>query len=395
VSPNLSAFLRVIREGESNQSDDAFALINGGGHLTDFSKHPYAGLKTTEGGRASGAYQVIPSTWGDFCAATGHNGTFTPEAQTSFAVWRIEWRGATAAVEAGDLPRAVNLLRDEWISLPTMDPQRVMRVFAQYGGVSAAAATQPAAPIEEIIIPPLPAAPKEAPMGAGLILGLIQSILPMFTGGAQAQLGPILSQVAGIIPGAVPPVSGSREDAILKLASDMMATILKISGVANPATATDAQKIQATAAVMADPKKVQAVEVDAVTRLEAMTPVLDRMALLDKAVWDAEEASRTAAAERNAQMASAPEGPFLNPAFLLSMVVLTMVGFVVFSVLWKDAIMWSVGATEGMGFSSDMQAFVIGSVVGAALTAIINYFLGSTKSSGAKDVIINELAKKK
>ena len=54
-----------------------------------------------------------------------------------------------------------------------------------------------------------------------------------------------------------------------------------------------------------------------------------------------------------------------------------------FTVLYRDT------------FSSDMQSFVIGAIVGGALTAVISYFFGSSRGSAAKDIVIGELAGRK
>jgi muramidase (phage lysozyme) len=62
---NIKAFYAVVRRGESSLGPQAYTMVNGGGTFSDFSKHPYAGLSTKEGGRAAGAAQFIPSTWAE------------------------------------------------------------------------------------------------------------------------------------------------------------------------------------------------------------------------------------------------------------------------------------------------------------------------------------------
>jgi hypothetical protein len=42
-----------------------------------------------------------------------------------------------------------------------------------------------------------------------------------------------------------------------------------------------------------------------------------------------------------------------------------------------------------------MQSFTIGAIVGGALTAIIGYFLGSTRNSAVKDTTLATMVAKK
>ncbi len=75
--PNVAAFLRVIRQRESSQDDSAYTVINGGAHFTDFARHPWHGIPTTQGARACGAYQFLGTTWSDVAARYGI-ADFTP-----------------------------------------------------------------------------------------------------------------------------------------------------------------------------------------------------------------------------------------------------------------------------------------------------------------------------
>ena len=61
--------------------------------------------------------------------------------------------------------------------------------------------------------------------------------------------------------------------------------------------------------------------------------------------------------------------------------------------VWNTSVV--AGAGLKFGFSTDMQAFVIGAIVGSSLTAIIGYFYGSTRASAAKDITIDAIARQK
>src|SRR5271157_5722303 len=89
---NISAFLHVIRHGESNQTDSAYTLISGDGHFSDFTRHPFAG-QSAPPGRAAGAYQFIPHTWQALASSYGFSG-FTPQEQDEGAVALILEHGA-------------------------------------------------------------------------------------------------------------------------------------------------------------------------------------------------------------------------------------------------------------------------------------------------------------
>lgn len=145
----------VVRKGESSLDNDAYQMVNGGGKFYDFSKHPYAGMSTREGGRAAGAPQYIPSTWAELADRYGFTG-FTPQEQDEGFVGCLVKRGALDDVVAGRFDVAVAKCRLEWTSLPgaaentnqkwTMAAARSL--YQQYGG-SFDDGTQPAAPIED------------------------------------------------------------------------------------------------------------------------------------------------------------------------------------------------------------------------------------------------------
>lgn len=122
--PNVRAFFRVIRQGESSQDDSiAYRMIVGGQMFTSFADHPRISGKcwTVNGKRlcssAAGAYQITKTTWDEVRQKMGLV-DFSPASQDMAALGRISYRGALPAVLAGDLKTATAKLRDEWTSLP-------------------------------------------------------------------------------------------------------------------------------------------------------------------------------------------------------------------------------------------------------------------------------------
>ena len=137
MNANLSAFLRVIRAGESSQDDIAYRTLYGGGVFDDFSSHP--NTVVTAGGytsTAAGAYQFLYRTWKGLGLPD-----FSPANQDKGAVMLIERRGALQDVEAGRFERAIQKCNKEWASLPgspygqkTMSMEQAKRVYEEYGG---------------------------------------------------------------------------------------------------------------------------------------------------------------------------------------------------------------------------------------------------------------------
>jgi muramidase (phage lysozyme) len=163
---NVLALLAVIAAKESG---GAYNIINGGARFDDFSRHPYHGIPTTQGGRAAGKYQFLGTTWSRLADRFGFE-TFGPEDQELGAIALIQGRGALADAVAGRFEAAVAKLRPEWTSLPgasesrgewTMDKARAL--YIEHGGMlDNADLIQPAAPIEERPQPPQQQQPENA-----------------------------------------------------------------------------------------------------------------------------------------------------------------------------------------------------------------------------------------
>src|SRR6267154_6068430 len=240
----IAAFRRCIRQGESNQDDGAYTLINGGGHFDSFARHPWDGVPTTHGSRACGAYQFLGTTWAALREKYGFE-TFTPQEQDEGAVALILEHGAAPAIRAGDLGTACGLLHSTWTSLPGGSEQNqslanIERVFVRYGGVlpTTVDASEPHASTATPPVTPTAATPQpeRPPMGA-LAIPFLTSILPavigLFSGKAQTQISK---------------ATGASPDAAAAFLQNLMA---QVGNVAQVPITDQRSAIQAVAAVTA------------------------------------------------------------------------------------------------------------------------------------------------
>ncbi len=383
MTPNLSAFLSMLAQCEvGTTGPDGYHVLYGGGRFDSFDDHPRTAI--TAGGytsTAAGRYQILKGTWDDFVKAEGPH-RFDEDGQNLCARWLIARRGATADVEGGRLRAAISKCGKEWASLPGSpygQPVRTLdyceRVFAANGGVQIDGNTVYQQPVQPVPIETRPIRPKPIEvknMGA-VLAALIPTVLQLFSGRAAA---------------AVQKVSGAPPDIASQFISDMGNKLVGLSGVA---VTDDASALKAVAAVVDDPAKMQALQDHAIEYLDKVGPFLDKLAALEQAEWAAGEASMKAASDRNAASKDTPLKQ--DRAFILAAAIIALVAFVVLSVLWKDAIAAVFGLKDIIGFSTDMQSFVIGAIVGGALTAVISYFLGSNKQSAVKDAAIETLSR--
>jgi muramidase (phage lysozyme) len=378
MTPNKTAFLSMT--GACEGAD--YNTLYGGGTFSDFSKHPRQ--KITAGGytsTAAGRYQILASTWDDFCKDRGAR-PFDPDGQDECALWLIDRRGATADVEAGRLEHAVAKCGKEWASFPgspygqrtrSMDFCR-QHYLAAGGSLADEIETQPAAPIEDRSTPIPPDDPTFTIGGADnsnsitqggrvpfipIMLSLLPSVLNLFAPRAQAALQKVTQQPPDVVQGFV---------------QSLFDKLGQLTGQTDP--------IQATAAITKDPAadKVADLQEHALDYLDKLGPVLDKLAGFDAQAWQAEESSRDGAAARALRQQEAGS-PWTNPTFIIAIAVMVLVSVVVGAVLFKG------------GFSTDMQAYVIGAIVGSSLTGVLGFYFGSSRSSSAKDVLIGEMAR--
>jgi muramidase (phage lysozyme) len=129
---NVVAFLHLIREGETNQTDNAYREMFGGALFPAPPwRHPHRAVTV---GRytstAAGAYQFLSRTW-DGLVSQFHFEDFSPFNQDLGAVALVAQHGALEDVIVGRITDAVQKCRKEWASLPGAGDGQVEITFGQ------------------------------------------------------------------------------------------------------------------------------------------------------------------------------------------------------------------------------------------------------------------------
>lgn len=343
----IRAFLRCIREGESGQDDSAYTIVNGGTHFDAPPwVHPWHGVSTTHGARASGAYQFLGTTWARVADALGLSGDqFTPPNQDCGAVYLIAGRGALQAILDGDLVKACSLLRDEWVSLPNLGLQRLQATFLKYGGrLTPGAEVDQQRPILER--PHL----EQPQIGGGAsadnpeksMVPIIGALLPTIV-----QAIPALIQVFG---------KGARAEQNAKAAQIVADTVVK---------ATDSVNLQEAAEkIVNDPAMQQAAQAAVLSN-----PSIATLMEVGGGIQEARKADQAAATN--------PLGwwrPLLTPAFVISLILLGLVWFVAWNMLLGKVDLWR---------PEDRSQVLMLTI--AITSGVMGYFLGSSLGSQKKD----------
>jgi muramidase (phage lysozyme) len=422
-SQNVRAFSRVVREGESSQTEDAYRMRYGGwnpdtrrynpvAYFDDFSAHPRVMELTPTGeySSAAGAYQHTYTTWSTVCMDKyGLGPDFKPYTQDCAFVALLHNRGALEDVVDGRFDEALRKCRNEWASLPgsTLDDggskvayDRARAVYSAWGGSFAediyVIRPEPA-PIEERSVPAQPEDIERinqegAPMGAlAFILPLLQSLFTVFEPLAKAKLNDALAKQVK------DPVMS------LQMATEMMSIVKQAAGMtgvipaANPADTTVvqdaairqaeeiAQAAQAVQVVKADATLVQEVEANMLDYLDRIAPMIDRIDVLEQKAWAASEASMNAAAQRAADDPNAWDARKVligSSVIGVAIVVLFVCGIL------------AVQVYRGIEVGVEIWAALTGLIgwVTAKAGTLWDYYFGSSRTSSAKDTAIAELS---
>lgn len=366
-SPNMRAFLRVIRAGETSQTDDAYRMMFGGELFTSFDAHPNKAI--TRGSltsTAAGAYQFLSRTWRECQEALGLP-DFSPQFQDLAAVFLIRRRGALADVLAGRIQQAIAKCAKEWASLPgspygqpTKTMAQALATYAQYGGVLYTSPEPAQKPAESVHVAQAPQPEANMPP---LIAALGQSLISIFAPLAAEKIQREIGRHT------------DNPEIAEQVATAAVEAAKAATGLSDP--------IEAVAAAKTDPAVMAKVEQSALDRLSAMAPALNQLAELEAKAWAAEEASRDSARQHNADDPLMIDAPWLKLKFI-HILSLALVGFSG----------WFVTENWG-GLTPELKGAVITLMIIAGWNGVKDYWMGSSRSSAAKDVVIGELSKRK
>lgn len=369
ANPNVRAFLHVIRAGETGQGTDAYRTMFGGGRFDSFADHPRRVItRGALSSSAAGAYQFLERTWDGLVKQYGF-ADFSPTNQDLAAVALIAGRRALPDVIAGRLQAAIAGCCREWASLPGSPYGQPTRTFEQaratyleYGGVLHAATAAPAPA-------PAPAAPTpptgDSPMfPIPVLISLASSLIDAFTPLAKEKITKEMER------------HDATPEAAAQVANSVIDAAKAVTGQDDP--------LAAIVAARASPQMLVSVESNALDALSALAPVLDKIAALDRETWAAEESSRDAATARAAGDEH-DQDPFLTK----SIVVLTA------------GLLIGVGAMIGIlaylkvdtGTMVGLFATMAGGVA-TKFSSRYDHRYGSSRSSGAKDIVLGQIAKR-
>lgn len=409
MSQNLRAFLQVLRACEGTAPAEGYRALFGWRPgrseflFGSFADHPRVRTYETHdefirNGKldyttAAGAYQITASTWDDFTSAVGPR-DFSPASQDECAAWLIERAGAMSDVKVGDLETALAKCGGTWASLPgspygqpTKSLAYCQTVFARaVDEAIAAPGTQPAAPIEDRSTPArsqdIPTPPQEAPT-MGFLIPLLGSLASVFA--------PLLQQkVAGALGVKDPVMANTMAEQLMGIVKGIAAGSLppQVTPESPTPVAVDPTRLDPVVAVgivKSNPALLAAAEVQIGERLAAVLPAIQRLDEMERSAFRDSEDSRNAAAER-ARIDPNDQGTVLIYGALVLIGALIL--FVCAVAGWQ-VVKTNSPTTEVWAAITGLIAFATGVV-----TTIYGYRFGSSRQSGAKDVLIAEMSRK-
>ena len=410
-SPNVQAFLRVIREGESNQTDEGphsgyramyhphvrtwwLGPLEGHGHPRRFEPLTDGSGRTSS---AFGAYQFVWTTWDAINGKYGLADDISSYSQDCHAVALIYDVGALDDVIDGRFDEALAKCGSQWASLPNSSLsdggtkvayQRARSVWDRYGGsVPAVISTRPA-PVEDRSTQARPddveRINKEEPMAFPILaaLPLISSLIEAFSPLARAKVTKALDK-----SGMDAASSGAMADSLLgivkSLASQGLGVTVGPSG-AQPAVVSD--PLVAVATVKSNPALVVQAEQQFSDYFDQIAPMIDRIEKMEQASWAATEDSMDRAAARAVPaaddwMAKALVGGILTVSGLL-------IALVAGVAITQIALLGTRTPTTEVWAA---LTGIIGTILGI-LGTVFAFRFGTNRQSGAKDVVIAELS---
>jgi muramidase (phage lysozyme) len=363
-SANLRAFLRMLRVGEGTTDEDGYRRHFGGELADSLADHPRKVVTKKLGGKsisssAFGAYQFLTRTW-DGCKAALDLPDMSPASQDVAAVYLIRGRKALPDVLAGRIEQAIIKCNKEWASLPGSpygQPVKTMaqalEYFASYLAQEGAGATETPAPVpvpqplpEVAPTPqprrsdPIPIDPINAPQGEPNMVS--PALIPF-----------ALEALKVVVPKLGELFAGSDT---AKRNVQAAATVIDVATQA--IGARNAQEMVET--IQADKEAAATVKQAIEQNWYELTDLLIK-------AGEADEKTRAAALDRNAQLAQLTGGRWL---YLLGGVCLLVI-------LCSYVITGVVILGDRDIFSDETKAMLLGQVVIFGFVTVLGFLLGS------------------
>lgn len=360
---NVIAFRLMLRPGEGTDGPNGYRTLFGGGLFDGFDDHPRIIIERN-GYRSSaaGAYQFLSRTWDECAKALGLK-DFSPRSQDLAATFLIARRGALDDVLAGRIEDAIRKCAKEWASLPGSpygQPVKslafCLQVYRDSGGQFAATP----APIEERPVPVPPPIPMENPRVDPIsLVGILASVFaPLIRSKVEKAVGTEVGK---------------------PLADNLLGMAQELTGKADV--------MEAVAIARQDPAMVETLQQAADDWFAQMAPMLDKIAALEQASWAAEVVDRDAAGVRGRADA-------VDIAPGLVWLAGGLVGGVLLFLMVIMAIQSWFNANHAPGIEMlTLVGPLLGTVFGV-LATVYAYRFGSSRQSGAKDLVIGEMARR-
>lgn len=360
---NVRAWLHVLRHRETNHTDRAYFMVNGRADLTSLAAHPYHGIPTTRGARASGAYQYLGTTWAGIAAKYPEDcKDFSIYAQDFGAVVLTAECGALQDVIDGNVLEAARKCRDVWVSLPGGSENRgytqaeVLRVFREWGGVTG---EQVAAPVEDKSTQYT--STGEEPMGMALkLLPLLASFIPQ------------------IMPLVKPESKSTAKD--MEIAQTVLNIAAQAAGVIPVGQQATAANVGATVeALQNNPNMVKKVQEAVVTHPEIIGVL--------------EIGGGVVAAREHGRTLQVAEKPFwYNPTFWISVLFFPMMYMIAYSVLFTVAPdakatleqLKEMAWYQKIGFDPNTRSGLVNLIVGFVFGGVVGVWFGTSYGSQRK-----------
>lgn len=407
--PNVQAFQRVIRQGESSQDDSAYRrrfhptkVV----YFDSFASHPriFEPIPWRPGQKSSaaGAYQITATTFDNVHRAFPWLPTdFSPPTQDLYCVALLQMIGALALVVAGQLDAAIAKCRSTWTSLPGAEENsgrytlvKAHAIYAQYGGGT----TKPSVGRTGTVstgLPPTTTTEVPMPTTSPSLGTAIAGVGSMF-----GPIGGIVGAVAGSLIDAFTPLGREktqkelgRHDIPPEVANQVYDNLIdnakKLTGTVVPPDAPDIVQakaiIDAGAAAQANPEIMAKLEAQTLDHLDKVAPMLDKLAQYDQARWVAEQAGRDAAQAR-----SLKDRWDMTP----TLVYFAAASSTIIDVALLGALIWAFVTNQNIALITGLLGLAGPMLQGSkkVWTEVFAYRFDGTKESAATNATLAEIA---